>query len=92
LGCGQFERYGVSADASNAPYVTYPEPGYTIGSSCTAINHCLNVRITTSAIRMVDFTLQLYPMYNQNPIGIPYRVDVSLCANYATLTVGSNPA
>lgn len=77
-----FDRYGFSADANNAPYLTYPEPGYTLTGNCYAINLCLAVRVYTYSLRMYDFTLQLYPKYMQDPIGIPVKVDVSLCPNY----------
>jgi hypothetical protein len=36
--------------------------------------------------------LWLYPKYGQDPVGIPYYVDISPCWNYATLGVSSQPS
>jgi len=55
-GCGAFDRYGVSGDGNNQPYLTFPEPGYSL-SSCTQISQCLKVRVVTSSIRLYNFNL-----------------------------------
>jgi len=35
--------------------------------------------------------LWLYPMYDQDPVGIPFMVDVTPCENYASLGISSQP-
>jgi hypothetical protein len=37
-GCGTFERYAITSSSSNSPYLTFPEPGYSLSVHCTNIN------------------------------------------------------
>ena len=86
-----FWKYAITADSSNSPYLTFPEPGYSLAGNCYLISQCLRVRVYTSSIRRYNFMLWLYPQYDQDPIGIPYMVDVTPCSNYASLGVSSQP-
>ena len=74
------------------PHLTYPEPGYSQTGYCdNYISRCLNVRVYTYNIRQYYFTLWLHPKFGQNPVGIPYMVDVSPCWNYASFYISSHP-
>ena len=90
--CGQFYRYAITGDSNNMPHLTYPEPGYSQTSYCDGyISRCRQVRVYTYNIRQYYFTLWLHPMFGQDPIGIPYMVDVSPCWNYASLSITTHP-
>jgi len=93
LGCGKFKEYGISASYPSSSYVRYPPSGYSISSNCRYnLNNCRFVEMTsTSSIRMRYFTLYMYPDYGQNPISIPYVVDVTPCSSHAYINVYSSP-
>ena len=58
---------------------------------CTRISDCLAVRVTnTGSYREISFNLVLYPMYNQNPVSVPFRIEIFPC-NSETLTASSPP-
>lgn len=50
-GCGAFWKYSVSGDSNVTPYITFPEPGYSLSGSCYAISQCLRVRMYTYSMR-----------------------------------------
>jgi hypothetical protein len=46
--------------------------------------------VDTSSTKLLHFTLQLFPMYDQDPISIPYVLDITPC-RVSTFQVPVNP-
>ena len=90
-GCGAFANFAVSSDATTLSYLSFPEPGYSLAGNCYAPNLCLAIRVNTNVIRINTFNLLMYAQYSQNPVSIPYVVDVCPCLSHAYLNLVANP-
>jgi len=91
-GCGTFEKYSITANASTLALLQYPEPGKTLSVDCTLISQCLNVRvIDTSAPKIIRFSLHINPVVGQDTVSVPFVIDLTPCRT-ATLTIPVNPS
>jgi hypothetical protein len=63
---------------------------YVPAFDCATPDKCLQILVDTSSSKLIHFNLQLFPMYDQDPINLPYVVDITPC-RVSTFAVPVNP-